>query len=94
LARQIEEDKRRGLLPFLVVATAGNTNVGAIDPLEDIGIICRKNKLWYHIDAAYGGCFMLTKEGRRKLRGIKRADSLVIDPQIHTRDFFSRMDWE
>jgi aromatic-L-amino-acid decarboxylase len=80
LERQIEEDKRRKLNPFLVVATAGTTDVGAIDPLEDIGVICRKNKLWYHVDAAYGGFFVLTKEGKQKLRGIERADSLVIDP--------------
>ena len=80
LEKQIAEDERRRLNPFLVVATAGTTDVGAIDPLEDIGVICRKNKLWYHVDAAYGGFFMLTKEGKQKLRGIERADSLVIDP--------------
>jgi glutamate/tyrosine decarboxylase-like PLP-dependent enzyme len=80
LKSRIEDDKANGFIPFLVVATAGTTDVGAIDPLEDIGIICQKNRLWFHIDAAYGGCFMLTKEGRRKLRGISRADSLIIDP--------------
>lgn len=80
LKSRIEDDKANELIPFLVVATAGTTDLGAIDPLEEIGIICQKNKLWYHVDAAYGGCFMLTKDGRRKLRGISRADSLIIDP--------------
>lgn len=80
LTAQIEKDKADGLNPFLVVASAGTTDVGAIDPLVEIGAIARENGLWYHIDAAYGGFFILTEEGRAKLRGLELADSLIIDP--------------
>jgi len=80
LAAQIEADKAAGLNPFLVVASAGTTDVGAIDPLVEIGEIAAAHGLWYHIDAAYGGFFILTDEGRDKLRGLNLADSLIIDP--------------
>ncbi|MFZ1699409.1 MAG: aminotransferase class V-fold PLP-dependent enzyme [Pyrinomonadaceae bacterium] len=80
LARQIEKDKADGLNPFLVVASAGTTDVGAIDPLVEIGSIAREHGLWYHIDAAYGGFFILTREGKQKLKGLEHADSLIIDP--------------
>lgn len=80
LAAQVEKDRADGLNPFLVVASAGTTDVGAIDPLIEIGEIASKHDLWYHIDAAYGGFFILTDEGRDKLRGLNMADSLIIDP--------------
>jgi len=80
LERQVEKDKAGGLNPFLVVASAGTTDVGAIDPLPEIGAIAKRHGLWYHIDAAYGGFFILTEEGREKLKGIETSDSLIIDP--------------
>jgi len=80
LEKQIERDKRQNLNPFLVIASAGTTNAGTIDPLEGISIVCRKHRLWYHVDAAYGGFFILTEKGKEKLRGIELADSLTIDP--------------
>ena len=80
LEKLIVEDKAAGLNPFLVVASAGTTDVGAIDPLPEIGEIAKRNNLWYHIDAAYGGFFILTDEGREKLRGLELSDSLIIDP--------------
>lgn len=80
LERSIVEDRAAGLNPFLVVASAGTTDVGAIDPLAEIGEIAKKFGLWYHIDAAYGGFFVLTEEGKQKLAGIEASDSLVIDP--------------
>jgi len=80
LERQIEEDKAAGLNPFLVVASAGTTDVGAIDPLPEIGEIAKRHGLWYHIDAAYGGFFILTEEGKVKLKGLELSDSLIIDP--------------
>lgn len=80
LANLIEADKAAGLNPFLVVASAGTTDVGAIDPLPEIGAIAKSQGLWYHIDAAYGGFFILTEEGKAKLRGLGLADSLIIDP--------------
>jgi aromatic-L-amino-acid decarboxylase len=80
LEEQIELDMKKGFTPFLAVASAGTTDVGSIDPLEDIGAICRRYQLWYHVDAAYGGFFALTVEGKEKLRGLEVSDSLVMDP--------------
>lgn len=80
LSRSIAADKSNGLNPFLIVASAGTTDVGAIDPLSEIGTIAEDSGAWYHIDAAYGGFFLLTEEGRAKLAGIERSDSLSIDP--------------
>lgn len=80
LENQIAQDEKAGLRPFLVIASAGTTDVGAVDPLEEIGLISRRHRLWYHIDAAYGGFFVLTREGKEKLRGIDMSDSIVIDP--------------
>jgi glutamate/tyrosine decarboxylase-like PLP-dependent enzyme len=80
LEKQIAVDKKNKLNPFLVIASAGTTDTGAIDPLAQIGDIARKHKLWYHIDAAYGGFFILTDEGKKKLKGMEKSDSLVIDP--------------
>ena len=80
LEKQIKKDKRDKLKPFLVIAAAGTTDAGAIDPLQEIGRIARTHKLWYHIDAAHGGFFVLTNEGKQKLRGIELSDSVVIDP--------------
>ena len=80
LADKIAADKADGLNPFLVVASAGTTDVGAVDPLPEIGAITKESGCWYHIDAAYGGFFILTDEGKQKLRGLDLADSLIIDP--------------
>ena len=65
---QIAEDGNRR--PFLVVASAGTTNTGAIDPLEEIAAVCRAHELWFHIDGAYGATFALCEEGRRRLQGL------------------------
>ncbi len=80
LEKQVEQDKAAGLNPFLVVASAGTTDVGAVDPLPEIGGIAKRHGLWYHIDAAYGGFFVLTDEGKTKLKGLELSDSLIIDP--------------
>jgi len=80
LRQHIEADKTAGLNPFLVVSSAGTTDVGAIDPLPEIAAIAKEHGLWHHIDAAYGGFFILTDEGRQKLEGIELGDSVVIDP--------------
>jgi aromatic-L-amino-acid/L-tryptophan decarboxylase len=80
LQTKIEIDKAQGLNPFLVIASSGTTDTGAIDPLQAIGEIAKANNLWYHIDAAYGGFFILTKQKKHCFKGIKLADSIVIDP--------------
>ena len=80
LAAQIEADRAQGLLPWFVVATGGTTDAGAVDPLGDIADIATAEGLWLHVDAAYGGAFLLCEDGRRALAGIERSDSAVIDP--------------
>ncbi|NND43926.1 MAG: aminotransferase class V-fold PLP-dependent enzyme [Xanthomonadales bacterium] len=80
LAEQIEADRKQGLKPWMVVASAGTTDTGAVDPLLKIASICRAEGLWLHVDAAYGGFFLLCEEGRRALAGLDRADSIVMDP--------------
>jgi glutamate/tyrosine decarboxylase-like PLP-dependent enzyme len=80
LEATIEEDKKNGLIPFLVVASAGTTDTGSVDPLEKIGEIAKNHNLWYHIDAAYGGYFLLTEQGKKKFKGIELSDSFAIDP--------------
>lgn len=78
LEAAIEAD--RGRRPFLVVASAGTTNTGAIDPLHALADVCAREGLWLHVDGAYGGAFVLSPEGRRRLDGIARADSIAFDP--------------
>jgi glutamate/tyrosine decarboxylase-like PLP-dependent enzyme len=80
LAEMIVADKQSGLAPFLVIGSAGTTDVGAIDPLDAIADITEAHGLWFHVDGAYGACFMLVPAEREKLKGIERSDSLVIDP--------------
>ena len=80
LAEAVKRDRASGLRPFLVVAAAGTTNTGAIDPLPAIADVCAEHGLWLHVDGAYGGAFVLCPEGRAALRGIERADSITFDP--------------
>ena len=80
LRDQVRADRAAGLRPFLVIAAAGTTNTGAIDPLVETAGICADEGLWLHVDGAYGGAFALCDEGRRRLRGIERADSITLDP--------------
>ncbi|HRP58568.1 aminotransferase class V-fold PLP-dependent enzyme, partial [Agriterribacter sp.] len=79
LSGLIEKDKADGLNPFLIVATAGTTDTGTVDPLDEIAGIAQQHKLWFHIDAAYGGFFILTSK-KDLFKGIERADSLIVDP--------------
>ncbi|TML43308.1 MAG: aminotransferase class V-fold PLP-dependent enzyme [Actinobacteria bacterium] len=80
LASAVEADRKAGLRPFLVVASGGTTNTGTVDPLGEMADLAGEAGLWLHVDAAYGGFFQLTDRGRRRLRGIERADSIALDP--------------
>ena len=80
LERRIGEDRRAGLLPFLVVATAGTVATGAIDPLPEIAEVCRREDLWFHVDGAYGAFAALVPDAAKPLGAIGLADSVAVDP--------------
>ena len=80
LQRMIEQDRRQGHEPFLVVGTAGTTSAGVVDPLVEIGEIAHANHLWWHADAAWGGAAALCPALRPTLAGIETADSITFDP--------------
>jgi aromatic-L-amino-acid/L-tryptophan decarboxylase len=80
LVRAIDTDRAKGLEPFLVVASAGTTNTGSVDPVDQIADVCEHHNLWLHVDAAYAGFAALTTEGKRLLGRLDRADSLTLDP--------------
>ncbi len=80
LEQLILDDKAAGLRPWLVTASAGTTDTGAVDPLEQIAELAEQHDIWMHVDAAYGGFFLLCDEGRQVLRGLDRAHSVVLDP--------------
>jgi aromatic-L-amino-acid decarboxylase len=76
----IRRDKAAGLVPFLVVSSAGTTNTGAVDPLLEIAAACRAGALWHHVDGAYGAFFHMCPELRSLVAGLPQADSLTLDP--------------
>ena len=80
LEQALETDRKNGVRPWLVVASAGTVDTGAIDPLPEIGELCRRYGAWFHVDGAYGGLFSLCDEGKAKLSGIEQADSVALDP--------------
>lgn len=80
LAEAINEDKRKGYVPFCIVATVGTTSTSSIDPVPAIAEIGEQHALWLHVDAAYGGSAAVVPEMREVLNGCHRADSLVLNP--------------
>jgi aromatic-L-amino-acid decarboxylase len=81
LRAAIAADRRAGLTPFAVVSTAGTTNTGAVDPLEGIADLCDRERVWHHVDGAYGAFFQFCEDLRDGiLRGLSRADSVTLDP--------------
>jgi len=79
LAARVDADRKSGLLPFMVVGTAGTTAAGIIDPLEEIGRFAMQQNLWFHADAAYGGAAVVAPRLRHWLAGIEAADSITCD---------------
>jgi glutamate/tyrosine decarboxylase-like PLP-dependent enzyme len=79
LAERIREDRKDGLAPFMIVGTAGSTASGAIDPLADLAAVAEEERLWFHVDAAWGGAAALVPELLPLLDGIERASSITFD---------------
>ena len=80
LNEAIAADRRAGLVPAIVVGTAGTVNTGAVDPLEELADVCARESLWFHVDGAYGAMARLSPRLRPLFAGIERADSIAADP--------------
>lgn len=76
----IAKDRIEGYQPFCLIANAGTTNTGSVDQLDELAKLCKNEKLWFHVDGAYGGAAILSEKGSKLLKGIQKADSLTIDP--------------
>jgi aromatic-L-amino-acid decarboxylase len=76
----VEQDRKAGLRPFLLIASAGTTDTGAMDPLIDLARLAASHQLWFHVDAAYGGFFKMLPTYQTAFAGIEQADSIVVDP--------------
>ncbi|MFJ9832708.1 lysine decarboxylase DesA [Streptomyces sp. NPDC101169] len=79
LARELERCAEDGLVPMAVVATAGTTDFGSIDPLPEIAGLCAQYGVWMHVDAAYGCGLLASLKHRDRIDGIQRADSVTVD---------------
>ncbi len=80
LRTTIEEDRKQGYEPFLVIGTGGTTGAGVVDPLAELADVARANSLWFHVDAAWGGPAILVPELAPVFAGIEKADSITLDP--------------
>lgn len=80
LKNAIAKDKVEGLHPFCLIASAGTTNTGTVDPLNEMASICKKENIWLHVDGAFGAAAILSKNGKKLLKGIEKADSITVDP--------------
>ena len=80
LRQAVGVDIRHGLQPFMIVGSGGTTDTGAIDPLQELADVAEEHDIWYHVDAAYGGFYLLSEKFAPHFRGIERAHSVVIDP--------------
>jgi aromatic-L-amino-acid decarboxylase len=80
LSEAIAEDRAAGWTPYCVVATLGTTSSTSVDPCDAIAEICRRERLWLHVDAAYAGAAAIVPEMRPLLSGWERADSIVVNP--------------
>jgi aromatic-L-amino-acid/L-tryptophan decarboxylase len=80
LQRAIEADRANGALPLAVIATVGTTTSAAVDPVPAIADVCARQRVWLHVDAAYGGAIGALPEGRWLLAGVERADSVIVNP--------------
>jgi aromatic-L-amino-acid decarboxylase len=79
LEEAIAADRKRGFMPFCIIGAAGTTNTGAIDDLQTLAAICKRERLWFHVDGAFGAWGVLTPLAKEQLKGMEQADSLALD---------------
>jgi len=79
LETAIAADRKAGVRPICIIASAGTINTGAIDDLNAIADLCRKEELWFHVDGAIGAVAVLAENVNEQLSGIERADSVALD---------------
>lgn len=80
LKKTIKRDRKNNLNPFMIIGSIGTTDVGAVDPIDDIAELSKKHDCWFHIDAAYGGFFVLVDQLKQLFKGVEKSDSIVLDP--------------
>jgi glutamate/tyrosine decarboxylase-like PLP-dependent enzyme len=80
LEQQIRKDRSQGCTPLAVVATAGSVGLGVVDPLQAIASVCKRQKIWFHVDGAYGALAAALPELRKCFAGLEEADSIAVDP--------------
>lgn len=80
LRRQIEADTAAGDVPCMVIGTAGSVSTGVVDPLQALAAVCGEHRVWFHVDAAYGGFAAAVPDAPEELRGLALADSVAVDP--------------
>ena len=80
LDEQISKDKKEGFLPLAVIGTAGSVGFGTIDPLDEIAAVCKQQKVWFHVDGAYGALAASLPELQDLFKGMSEADSIAVDP--------------
>jgi glutamate/tyrosine decarboxylase-like PLP-dependent enzyme len=80
LAKAVQDDRKAAKRPFCVVANAGTTNTGAIDPIPELAKFCKEENLWLHVDGAYGAAAVLCERGKQLMKGIEDVHSLSMDP--------------
>ena len=79
LRKAVEQDVKDGYIPFVTIGTAGTTNTGSVDPLDEIADLCEQYQMWFHVDGAYGGSVLASPKYKHLLKGVERADSLSWD---------------
>jgi len=80
LREAIRQARDEGRLPCCVIGVAGTTSGGVVDPLKEVAAVARENSCWFHVDAAYGGSLVFSRQHRDRLNGIEEADSITLDP--------------